>query len=102
MSGNLGGAEQHAVKLFRCKIIAVLVLLVPHGNGEGQHLNIQFLPQGAGDIGGRIGNHFYVSHSGLLKSKSYVSRPLHIGPYGAIIAERAGLVKKRPSIFALF
>ena len=66
MGGDLRGAEQHPVKLLRSKIIAVFILLVPHGDGEGEHLNIQLLPQSAGDVGGRIGNHFYVSHSGLL------------------------------------
>src|SRR5699024_8587613 len=88
VGGNLSRREEHGIKLLRGKIIAVLELLVPHGDGEGEHLNAQFLPQGAGDVGGGVCDKFDRYHGGPPKIVHY----LGITP---IIADPERIVNER-------
>lgn len=63
VGGNLGGGQQRLVKGLGCKIHAVLILPVPHGNGEGQHLDAQLPGQGGGNVRGGVRGKFNPSHS---------------------------------------
>lgn len=66
VGGNLGGGQEHAVKLLGREVHTVPILLVPHGDGEGQRLDVQLLPKLSGDVGGGIGQKLDASHIGLL------------------------------------
>ena len=63
VGGNFGGRQKHIVKLLGSKVKAVLILPVSHGDGEGEHLDSQLLPQPGGDIGGGVGGEFDARHS---------------------------------------
>ncbi len=54
---------QWLYELPMCKVKAVLILPVSHGDGEGEHLDSQLLPQPGGDIGGGVGGEFDARHS---------------------------------------
>ena len=66
MSGDLRGGQELLIKLVGGKVYPVLILPVPHGNGEGQDLDIQLLLHLGRNVRGRIGNKLNVSHLGLL------------------------------------
>ena len=74
VGGDFGGGQQHVVELLGGEIKAVGQLPVLHGDGEGEYLDIQFLPQGGGDIGGGIGGKFDTGHRGPPQQKGRFAR----------------------------
>ena len=63
VGGDLRGGQEHLIELVGGEVDAVIQLPVPHGDGEGERLDIQLLPQLGGDVGGGVGGEFDMSHS---------------------------------------
>ena len=63
VGGDLGGGQEHIKKLVRGKVYAVFIFLIPHGDGEREHLDGPLFPQLGGQVCSGIGGELDTSHN---------------------------------------